>query len=518
MKVRQLVYIFFAFFLTGMTLNFAPQPVSAQQCNYYASPDGKGDGLSESSPFQIGDFLSISESEIRGKSLCLLDGTYYEALNISKSGTASQPISIRALHDGEVTIDGQGSRIPVSISGNYIVVEGIVARKSSKYVWSITGDHNIIRRCSSYDGNYDINTGHGIAVMHASYNLIEDCIAAGTSRHVVMVYGPESTGNVVRRVFSRWDSHSDEGRAICNYGANHTTIENSIIWENAPSTDGGLCISANYERTAGGNDVNVLGSIILNGLSSYSCGLTITYPPSENSYIENCLIYNYTYGILISIDPPPNFTIKNSTIVNNDYGIRNTKSSGGTIKNTVFYNNDIGWQDSLSSDISYVNSFANSSGNTPPNCSQGCISVDPGFSPYPARLTIPPNSPMKGAGENGSDIGANICYRYENGVLTNIPLWPWPMADRIEKELGIDVMAELEQLFGPIPAECKGVGSKEDINLDGSVNSMDVQLCANVLIGWEMDADIVKRADVNDDGVVNTSDVRQIVNRYLEGM
>lgn len=32
--------------------------------------------------------------------------------------------------------------------------------------------------------------------------------------------------------------------------------------------------------------------------------------------------------------------------------------------------------------------------------------------------------------------GANIMYRYENGVQTNIPLWPWPMNQRI-----IDAMA-----------------------------------------------------------------------------
>jgi hypothetical protein len=30
---------------------------------------------------------------------------------------------------------------------------------------------------------------------------------------------------------------------------------------------------------------------------------------------------------------------------------------------------------------------------------------------------------MKGAGDNGADIGANIVYRTENGVLTHAPLW-----------------------------------------------------------------------------------------------
>jgi hypothetical protein len=30
---------------------------------------------------------------------------------------------------------------------------------------------------------------------------------------------------------------------------------------------------------------------------------------------------------------------------------------------------------------------------------------------------------MKGAGENGADIGANIIYRYQGGFLTNQKLW-----------------------------------------------------------------------------------------------
>ena len=32
---------------------------------------------------------------------------------------------------------------------------------------------------------------------------------------------------------------------------------------------------------------------------------------------------------------------------------------------------------------------------------------------------------------NGQPVGAQIACRYENGVLTNKPLWPWPMEKRI---------------------------------------------------------------------------------------
>ena len=76
------------------------------------------------------------------------------------------------------------------------------------------------------------------------------------------------------------------------------------------------------------------------------------------------------------------------------------------------------------------------------------------------------------------------CYQYQNQQLTNIPLWPWPMNQRIwdattvaassshqhfiyqgsspsltlvnDPHAVIDVTAEIEQMFGAIPAGCKG--------------------------------------------------------------
>jgi MYXO-CTERM domain-containing protein len=39
------------------------------------------------------------------------------------------------------------------------------------------------------------------------------------------------------------------------------------------------------------------------------------------------------------------------------------------------------------------------------------------------RVYIPDASPMKGAGKDNADIGANVLYRYVDGVLTDEPLW-----------------------------------------------------------------------------------------------
>ncbi|MGH7847459.1 MAG: hypothetical protein ACREQW_20125, partial [Candidatus Binatia bacterium] len=61
-----------------------------------------------------------------------------------------------------------------------------------------------------------------------------------------------------------------------------------------------------------------------------------------------------------------------------------------------------------------------------------------------------------------SSRGANLCYRYRDGALTNEPLWPWPMNTRIMEAMAssgrtpLDVTRTIESLFGSIPPSCKG--------------------------------------------------------------
>jgi hypothetical protein len=73
--------------------------------------------------------------------------------------------------------------------------------------------------------------------------------------------------------------------------------------------------------------------------------------------------------------------------------------------------------------------------------------------------------------------GARICKRYRDGQLTNEPLWPWPMNQRIidaMRQAGrqpVDVTATIEKLFGPIPAECRSSGGGPPVS--GPCHSLD---------------------------------------------
>jgi hypothetical protein len=59
---------------------------------------------------------------------------------------------------------------------------------------------------------------------------------------------------------------------------------------------------------------------------------------------------------------------------------------------------------------------------------------------------------------------------------------------------------------------CTSVYEKEDINQDGEVDLLDIQICTNVFLKFEMDPSTVTRADVNGDGEVNALDIQIILN------
>lgn len=54
-----------------------------------------------------------------------------------------------------------------------------------------------------------------------------------------------------------------------------------------------------------------------------------------------------------------------------------------------------------------------------------------------------------------------------------------------------------------------------DLNADGQVNSVDLQLCVNVLLGIENNPEITARADLDNNGEVNAADLQKLVNLLL---
>jgi hypothetical protein len=483
MKYRQLIYVLVGLCLIGIALDLTPQSVAAQQCDYYASPDGGGDGLSESSPFQISNFLSMTENEIRGKTLCLLDGTYHSSLNVSKSGTASQPITIKALHDGLVTIDGQNQRAPANISGNYIIVEGMVFRNSSGNVVAVTGGHNIFRRVSAYNanpsGNYHIWIEYGSS---AQSNLYEDIVAAGTGRVCVEPF-KGSSGAVYRRVYARMGEGPTSMYHTCYqpYSAIDSLCENCILeWEEGTNPDPGPAITNSASSDVIPENNRVTSSIIRD-FTGIVDGQEDPYTPQLFTIDNTVSIRSDHYGYSLR-SGAHTVNLSNVVVVDSPIGVTSDNFRGNSIPthvnimNSVFVNNSTGLRtsDGTSQFVGYSN-FYNNGNNFSGGITQGEGNrfTDPDYnvSKYGDGAYLIPPSNLEGMGENGQNIGADIRYRSVNGAIMNEPLWPWPMEGRICDELGVSITWDMsDQVSATTGQECQGGMWK---TLDGVYYSSD---------------------------------------------
>jgi hypothetical protein len=74
--------------------------------------------------------------------------------------------------------------------------------------------------------------------------------------------------------------------------------------------------------------------------------------------------------------------------------------------------------------LDHVNVFGNGAAAFSPATAPQIVSpstIDPMLGG--CLVYLPAGSPMRGAGPGGIDIGANVIYRYHDGVLTGLPLW-----------------------------------------------------------------------------------------------
>ena len=176
-----------ALVLSAGFMHVIPPARAQSTCDYYASPNGTGNGLTRSKPFQISRFWSLAAP---GKTLCLLDGIYTGSSSMidppdNLNGTVGKPITIKALNDGQVTINGQGENGPVLLNrNNYFVLEGFNAHHSSdnSVVRVTRSHHNVVKRVVAWDAP---DGNEGIVSAGASeYTLFEDVAAWGIGRKV----------------------------------------------------------------------------------------------------------------------------------------------------------------------------------------------------------------------------------------------------------------------------------------------------------------------------------------------
>ncbi len=431
-----------------------------QAANYYLAPYGvdTGPGTTSDSPWKTFNFAI--PKLLPGDTLVLADGTYnnltsgYPDIRCGASatnGTAAQPITVKAENERLAFLQGTGNENVLFITNcAYWRFEGLrVASVDSNIgvsggvpVYATASNHLTFRRLLVSHNNRYKNSSLFILGAYGNMrgtdnSLIEESEFYTFHRHSIIIIGDN---NIVRRnyVNSRDRQDLPDGRysdpintgdgGITIYPGDNNIVENNII----ESTGIALDIEADY-GTATNN--HFLGNISLNtnfGVVLHARGNTIHKMP-QGTFLENHVSLNARYyggyfrsskntqclhcmaldgklgGFVADTtalvgDGQPSAYYKNSLVVNNTtYGFR-------------FVNqNDFG--------IDSSTAFGHTTNFQPANQAQyaSLSSVDPGLGS--CKVFIPDTSLLKGAGPNKTDIGANVLYRYQDGELTDIPLW-----------------------------------------------------------------------------------------------
>jgi hypothetical protein len=421
----------------------------AASCTHYASPTGTGNGSSASQPFKIANFWSVAQP---GDTLCLLDGQYTGSASMinppqNRSGTASAPITVTALNDGKVRINGEGSNIPVRLSyNNYFVIEGINASNSVASVVTLSNsNNNIIRRVAAWDaadGNHSV-----FGIHYGNYNLLEDVAGWGIARKI---YESSQGGNytTIRRAWGRWEgSHVVGPKMTYSLAYNNVNmiVENAIgTWSaermketyvlldyyGKPWTGNGAGTYTNYgvDQPYGifgvdaltGSDKNarnkLLGSIAyIRGSDRFHPDQTVFVTKLDSMEITHTTAY-IEPGTHTNKRPFALYNLQSSVGVN--LIARNLTAIGGA---GSYFGSE--WKRSAIAEGGLLSAVVNA---------------------FTATTS-----------------GANLCYRYQDGVLTTQALWPWPMNQRIIDATvqsgrgAVDVTATIENLLGAIPTACK---------------------------------------------------------------
>jgi hypothetical protein len=357
------------------------------------------------------------------------------------NGTASAPITIKALNDGKVTLNGQGSSVPIVLYyNNYFVIEGINARDSIASVVSLSNSsHNIIRRVAAWDAadkNTDIFGVHG-----STSNLLEDVAGWGIAR---TVFSASQGGNntTFRRAWGRWEgSHVVGGKNVFQlaYNAYDVMCENCIGQFSGQRMKQSYVLMDYYGKPWTGTGAGTYTNYSIDQPGQIFHATTGSCPRTKLlgslAYVLNADRFDGIAAVFVTkLDC---ITIQDTVAV---------FQQGFARQKRAFY---------LDSTLSGANALI---ANRVTGISEGSYiksdwkqtSIYQG-----STLAAVPNPWTSGN-------AANLCFRYENGVRTTKPLWPWPMNQRIAEAMiqsgrtSVDVTATIESTLGPISSACKG--------------------------------------------------------------
>jgi hypothetical protein len=392
------------------------------------------------------------------------------------SGARGNPITVRALNDGHVLLDGQFMRTPVFLKSNsWWILEGFNARNGAAPggVLQLVNEsnNNIVRRVVVWDSEIHKNTRISGTTGSSGPNLFEDFAAFGTGRKT---FSNSQGGNNVtcRRCWFREEGTTSGGpRGVTMYYNNYgMTVENLL------ATWTGESMPESYTDALGASQTSFKFSAGHGPLASDRIDeVTTPVPGCAKAKVLGSLAY-----MLVKPGGLPRFNGPSQNV------IALVQADCITVRHTIAALDPRWYKFDTVRGFSGGNRHSATPPVTPTHNSAHNItslvgSVGNSFSPgWDVHNNITGSSLASLNSQNANPwtgtAGANLCKRWVNGQVTTEPLWPWPMNERIKAATAMagsysgpcptcvggrlartatDVTAEVETLLGAIPSQCR---------------------------------------------------------------
>jgi hypothetical protein len=428
-------------------------PAGAQAATYYLDDAGSNAnaGTSTGEPWLTWAY-AFANSDC-GDRLIVKNGTYtiatHGAFSLTKVCTAGTVYTVIAQNERAAFINGDGTAAGLLINASaYITVEGLRVKSADlqggravSNIYVNNSNHITLRRLLVTHNNRYNNT-HLLQLTNTTNSLVEENEVYFFHRHGIIIHN--SNANVIRRNYCNprnyaniaggYDSSpSDTGDdCMLAYPGSNNIFENNIAEGNMLK---GFAIEA--LGTAIGNKFygNIVFGGALNGIALDARGTGLNFMPrdtvikdfvvveatstgirlfgTKNTRCDNCMAIAGKEGHGLFADVIPSVPGDGAYSIYSDNSLMLDNTGTGFLVTDQIQT----WT------VNSPNSFKNRLNYNPSSVANWVAekTVDPLLGA--CRVWIPDNSPLKRAGKNGEDIGANILYRYKNGVLTNVPLW-----------------------------------------------------------------------------------------------
>jgi hypothetical protein len=421
-----------------------------------------------------------------GDVVVLLDGTYApnttglphivcsEGGN-APNGTAERPITISASNERKALLQSDGHTAGLTMEGcSWWNLQGLQAAsrdaagapQAGGYPFRFSRvDHVTLRRLLGSHNNRQENT-HVFGVEDSTNVLLEECEAYFFHRHAFSIW--RSRFVTIRRCYansmlygargccSSVDNRAYGDDAFSLYGTSDSIVENSISENQAngfqihgiendldPSGNGGrnnrILGSLSFgdslplligSRAGGGAYHNAKGNQIRDFMVANTSGACIYVRGAAGTLVENATLYH-------SSDSGGLFADSGDPELGGSCGSTNPEGCSLTARNVLSLGHSQGYGFLLSGFEDWLVEWSNATRNLidygssePPDDAAGHIqhstrvaAPEIGLDSGQCLLWIPEGSALKNAGKEGHDIGATIVNRYNDGVLTDRPLW-----------------------------------------------------------------------------------------------